>query len=145
MGNAKVEKKKRKQREREDQEFLIKLNKITVSTEDMTRVVEEVAKLDPEDRNFEGHSFVIVRYAQDGKKATAIMERLRALARLLQEEGVLQGWTLPPQQDGMTLTQQEVFAAAAIQPLVMRDGDVAFEREPFLQKVLEIAEPEGSA
>jgi len=29
--------------------------------------------------------------------------------------------------------------------LVMRDGDVAFEREPFLQKVLEIAEPEGSA
>jgi hypothetical protein len=33
-----------------------------------------------------------------------------------------------------------VFAAAAVQPLVERDGDVAFDREAFLEKVLELAE-----
>jgi hypothetical protein len=54
MGNDMVKKKKGKQRAREDQEFLIELNKVSVSTEGMTRVAEEVAK-DPGKNNLNNH------------------------------------------------------------------------------------------
>jgi hypothetical protein len=37
---------------------------------------------------------------------------------------------------------QEPVLAAAVQPLVEQDGDVAFDREAFLEKVLELAEQE---
>jgi hypothetical protein len=49
----------------------------------------------------------------------------------------------PQQSDGSFPTYESVFAAAAVQPLIEKDNDLVFEREAFLSKVLELAEPEG--
>jgi hypothetical protein len=41
---------------------------------------------------------------------------------------------------GAVLTQEPVFAAAAIEPLIEQDGNVVFDRELFLERVLELTE-----
>lgn len=72
------------------------------------------------------------------------MFRMEALTRLL-KEGKISGWVLPAQPDGSIPTMEAVFAAAAVQPLIEKEGNVAFDREAFLKRVLELAEAEGQA
>jgi hypothetical protein len=74
---------------------------------------------------------------RDDKKLQALMFRLEALAKLLGDDG-LPGWTLPLSADGAMLMQKSVFAAAAIHPLVLHDHHAVFDRQPFLDRVLEL-------
>jgi hypothetical protein len=66
------------------------------------------------------------------------MFRVEALAKLLDAEGA-PGWTLPLP-NGAVLTQGPVFAAAASEPLVEKEGEVAFDRQKFLAAVLDLAD-----
>jgi hypothetical protein len=78
------------------------------------------------------------------KKSQALFYRMQALARLISDEGA-PGWTMPKAPDGSMLTKAAVFSAAARHPLVFRDGDFAFDRTSFLDRVLELADPETHA
>lgn len=98
-----------------------------------------VSESSHEDRDMEGHALAAVRlYSHDPSKVKAIMFRLEALANLLVDEGA-PGWTLSLS-NGAVLTQEPVFAAAAVQPSIEQGGNVVFDRESFLDKVLELAE-----
>ena len=114
--------------------------------DDLWRVAEEATLLhETGERNFEALMFMIARlYKGEPRKAGAVLLRMQALARLIDEEGA-PGWTLPKQADGSIPTQEWVFAAAAVQPLVEVDNDARFEKQAFLAKVLELAEAEGNA
>jgi hypothetical protein len=116
-----------------------RINNVPVSKEELLELVDETEQLDPEERCYESHLVTLIRLQHGNhEKVSAIMFRMEALARLLAQEGAT-GWTLPLPNGGL-LTQEPVFAAAAIQPLIEQNGDVAFDREEFFQKVLELAE-----
>jgi hypothetical protein len=119
--------------------MMLQVNETPISKDELINVVQEVGESDPENRDMEGHALVAVRlYSNDPLKVKAIMFRLEALVNLLVDEGA-SGWTLSLP-NGAVLTQEPVFAAAAVQPLIEQDGNVVFERETFLDKVLELAE-----
>jgi hypothetical protein len=76
-------------------------------------------------------------------KARAIIFRLQALAIML-EKNELRNWI---QADGATVApaaKKALISAVADHPLSLIDGDISFEKESFLQRVLEFAEPEGN-
>jgi hypothetical protein len=117
------------------------VNATPVSQEELLSVIREVRESGPESRDMTGHALIAVRlYSDDPDKVKAIMFRLEALARLLSEQEA-PGWTLSIP-NGAVLIQEPVFASAAVQPLVEQDGEVAFEREAFLEKVLDLADLE---
>jgi hypothetical protein len=69
---------------------------------------------------------------------------MNALARVVNKAS-LKGWTIPGSRDGGIFTESAVFAAAAEHPLIERGNDFVFDRKSFLNRVLEVAEPEGHA
>jgi hypothetical protein len=76
-------------------------------------------------------------------KAKAIIFRLKALA-IMMENNELKSWM---QADGITIApaaQRALIAAVAYHPLSLIDGDIAFEKESFLQRILESAESQGN-
>lgn len=125
--------------------FVDSVTNIVVSFEDLWAIAADTENADAENRNLEALMYMIARrFKNEPQKAGAVLLRMQALVRLLVNEGV-PGWTLPKQPDGAIPTQEWVFAAAAVQPLICVGKDVAFERDAFLKKVLELAETEGRA
>jgi hypothetical protein len=113
-------------------------NNTPVLKTELLRVIQEVDTSTPESRDWEGHAITAVRLFEDADKVKAIMFRLDALVSLLTGEGA-PGWTLVLP-NGAVLTQEAVFAATAMEPLIESEGQVAFDRERFLDRVLEIAD-----
>lgn len=70
--------------------------------------------------------------------------RMHALARITREGA--RGWVLDqPAPDGMRLVEESMFAAAAVEPLVRDgEGEFTFDRESFLNRVLELAKREST-
>lgn len=127
------------------EELVSRLNSLVVTKDDIVRVNEEAELIHLEGKPAASAGFASMTklYRGDLEKAAAVYFRMQALARLLVEDGI-PGWTLPAMQDGSIPTEDAVFAAAAVEPLVEIDGDIAFQREPFLDKVLELAESLGT-
>jgi len=116
-----------------------RINNTPVSKDEIIEIVQEIAEREPGDRDAEGHMLVITSlHHNNPDKGQSIYFRLEALAQFLTQEGAT-GWTLELP-NGATLTQEPVFAAAAVHPLSERDGELVFERESFLKKVLELAD-----
>lgn len=125
-------------------DILESVNGVRVSAEDLLRVLEETQNLPKEKRSFEGRMHVAARLFQDdSEKSIAVSFRMRAMFELLgsSEDGI-PGWSLPRLPDGSIVTQEAVIAAAAVQPLSVVDERIIFEREPFMAKVLELADLE---
>jgi hypothetical protein len=125
---------------------LEKLNHVEVTFDDLWHVSGESNELhESAEGGFESLMFLLARlYKGDHLKASAVLFRMQALAHIINEEGA-PGWTFPKKPDGSVLTQEWVFAAAAVQPLIEIDNNFRFEQEAFLKKVLELAESEGNA
>lgn len=114
--------------------MMSQINETPILKDELLRVVQEVSDSALEDRDMESHLFAAIRlYSNDPDKVKAIMFRLEALVYLLINEDA-PGWTLSLT-NGAVLTQEPVFAAAAVQPLIEQDGNVAFNRESFLAEV----------
>lgn len=132
-------KKKASQRRRGAKEMIARVNAFPVPQEDMFRFVEEVAKLEPGERDFEGHMLVAVRlFAPERDKGMSVIFRMEALARLLRREE-LPGWAKPVRPDGAVLTHPALFAAAGVATVVERKGEMAFDRDDFLRTAFELA------
>ena len=125
-----------------------RVNAVEVTAEELREVVADSAQLhreEPQGVGMEALMILVVRrHHANSKKAFAICSRRRALAFLIGEQGML-GWMLPAFADGSVLTQAAVFDAAACQPLVEYGNELVFERATFLERVLELAEPAGTA
>jgi hypothetical protein len=87
-------------------------------------------------------SVVMQRFQNEPTKAGAVLLRLQALGRLIANGNVPSNW-LPNEGDGQGYVS--MMAAAAVQPLVVVDDQVTFEREEFLKKALELSKTQGTA
>ena len=125
-----------------------RVNSVAVTTEELREVAADSAQLhrqEPQGVDTEALMILVVkRYHANSKKAFAIFSRMRALALLIGGEDVT-GWTLPALADGAVPTAAAVFCAAAVEPLIERGEELVFERATFLERVLELAEPAGTA
>ncbi len=118
--------------------MLAHTSRIEVSEKELVSVVQETDKLEAAERNIEGFAITIAyMFSGDPEKAGAIMYRLQALARLF-HENALTKWTLCRQQDESVTARRPVFAAAAVQPLIEKGGEAAFDLGTFLRKVAEL-------
>ncbi len=126
-------------------------NKTKVHPKLMEQVLDEVAEMPAEDRGFEGATFAVVKLVaemglperQRMDLGLAINFRLMALARLT-ESGGGRGWTLPGE-EGCTFIHGELVRAAAEEPMIEVDGQVAFDPESFHRRLLALAETHGQA
>jgi hypothetical protein len=83
-------------------------------------------------------------YEETPDKAKAILIRLQALSAIIKNDE-LKNWLLA---DAIrvvpTIAHRALVSAAADHPLSIINGDIAFDKESFLRRILELAEPEGS-
>jgi hypothetical protein len=92
---------------------------------------------------FVRQSFIAVKMADnDSARASAFIFRANGLAAFVSEGEGAPGWTIKTDDDGV-FASDCLFAAAVTEPMVIGpDGQLTFEREPFLRRVLELSEPE---
>ena len=83
-------------------------------------------------------------YKETPDKAKAILIRLQSLSAMIEKDD-LKNWFLT-NETGVkpTIANMALISAAANHPLSIINGDIAFEKDSFLRRILELAEPEGS-
>lgn len=121
------------------------LNAVTITVEDLLLATDEVHKLPPEDRNWEGRLHVMARlFHGTPRKGLSIEYRLVAMTKMI-EAGTLPGWAMPQAADGSVQIAEPVWKATALEPLILEESDAYFDQDSFLNRVLSMAEPEGNA
>lgn len=119
---------------------LVSVNRVRITGNQLLRFSDEVQALPKDLAGFVGASFVAAKHARKRpEEAAALIFRMQALAKLIEDEP-LPGWTFPKAPDGSITTDQEVFKAAAMEPLIEREGHLVFDRESFTRRVLKIAD-----
>jgi hypothetical protein len=83
-------------------------------------------------------------YKETPDKAKAILIRLQSLSAMI-EKNDLENW-LPANEKRVkpAIANMALLSAAANHPLCIINGHITFEKESFLRRILELAEPEGS-
>jgi len=123
--------------------FEASINAVHITLDDLLLASEEVHKLPPGDRDWEGRTHLMARlFSGEPDKALAIDARLTAMARLIRA-GALPGWALPTAPDGSTQISEPVLLATATEPLILGEHDASFDRQSFVRRVLELATPDG--
>ena len=122
-----------------------RINAARVTIDDLLLVTEEVHKLPPDQRDWEGRAILMIKlFPGDPDKTFAIEHRLQAMNELI-DSGVLPHWTLPKEKDGTIQIARPVWQATAEEPLLVRKHDAHFNKDRFLERVLSLAEPDGRA
>ena len=121
--------------------MLAHLKAVPVLPEELRKIVDDV------DLFFSGNSDVMAYAAaardlarNDPDKMEALMFRLRAVLRFVAEEEAPRLDNSIP--DGSVLVPEEIFKAAAVHPLSMRDDRPGFDPKTFLARVLDLADLE---
>ena len=124
-------------------EYIARINRVDVSSDDLLLLSKEVHHMPPEDRDWEGRAICAIRlFSDEEDKAIAVTARLEALARLI-KSGNLPHWTRPVQEDGARLVAEPVFVAAANEPIMRSDEGHYFNTDSFTNRVLEESDVEG--
>ena len=117
-----------------------------VSAADLARALEAIEELPPEDRTDLAARVVclIEAFAEPGRhevsaRVAAIDWRLQALAGLAGRPE-FRNWPLP---GGTGKIATNVLKAAAIEPLIEREGEPSFNPESFLERLLAMTEEKG--
>ena len=114
-----------------------------VSAADLERAVEAINELPHEDRKDIGARAVclieLFGETEVSARVAAIDWRLQALARLTADPE-FRNWLMP---GGAGKIAANVLAAAAIEPLIEREGEPAFDPQSFLERLLAMTEEEG--
>lgn len=119
--------------------LLNRINNTPVSKNEIIEILTDVHYLNEEERDWEGRAITIIRLHEgEPDKAQSLLIRIEALVRLVEREGT-SGWTLPLP-NGAVATQDCVFSAAGVEPLVEKAGQLEFEREAFFTRALEFAD-----
>jgi hypothetical protein len=127
--------------------FLNGLNEIRVKETDLSKALAAArrAQAEGETDNWTGILTTIRLFNDSPEEAKAIIFRLQALAKMIANDE-LGDWILGYGTSMMpTIALKAMISAAAYHPLSLINGDVLFEKESFLRKVLEFAEPQGNS
>ena len=124
---------------------LIKLNAITVTKEEIETVANEINQHRAEYFDAELFCRFVTSLFFDGNKhkADAVLFRLSAFAMLTRNNDLLT-WTSEIFPDNSVSIHTAIFSAAACEPLIDINGLYGFDKESFLNKVLEMVKPIGS-
>ncbi|MEQ1597613.1 MAG: hypothetical protein ABL985_21235 [Casimicrobium sp.] len=121
------------------------LNSVEITLDDLLQASKAVHDLPQEDRDWQGRKIALVKlFLGQPEKAHAVETRLGAMAQLIQS-GVLPMWATPVDSEGATQIAEPVWLATASEPLILKKYDAYFDKQSFLDRVLKLAEPEGSA
>ncbi len=122
-----------------------RINSVVVTVEDLLATIKEIHGLPPEDCDWESRTFLMASlFSEEPDKAMAIDSRLIAMSEMI-DAGHLPGWTLPKESDGSVIIAESVWKATAEQPLKCDAQKIYFDKDSFLERVLELAEVEGHA
>jgi len=121
------------------------LNTITVEKEDIENVANEINNYHEERFDADSFSDFITSVFFDGnrQKADAVLFRLSAFATLSRNTD-LTAWASRLGEDNSVSIHPAIFSAAACEPLILIDGQISFEKDSFLKRVLELAKTNGS-
>jgi hypothetical protein len=109
---------------------------------ELMEFANEVQRLNPEDRDFEGRTVVAIQFFNgDSKRVMSALFRMEALARII-SQARLEGWVKPSQEKGMFLTNTALFDAAGQVPLRIIGNRFEFSRATLLKKVFQVAKPQ---
>jgi hypothetical protein len=124
-----------------DAHVLKQINENPPTKEQMFAYVKACSELAPDNRVFERHVITWAQLFPDKRaQGYSAVFRMEALARMMSDDP-LPGWT-EPNDDGL-LTHQAIFAAAATEPVVMKNGKVTFDRAAFIKRAFQAAKKAG--
>jgi hypothetical protein len=119
--------------------MLRRINSTKFKGHELMEFANEVHRLKPKDRDFEGRIVVAIQFFDgDSKRVMSALFRMEALAQII-SQGRLEGWTKPGDKKGMTLTNAALFDAAGQVPLRVINNRLEFSRATLLKKVFQIA------
>jgi hypothetical protein len=125
-------------------EFVDSLNTVRLEEEEIVAAISlTLESADSGDCYLRSLTTPIRLFPTAPNKARAVIFRLQAIAAMMERNELkdwmeLGGTTVRP--DG----QKAVIAAVTCHPLCLVNGDIAFEKESFLQRILESAESRGN-
>ncbi|MGA2464739.1 MAG: hypothetical protein ABSH06_10370 [Thermodesulfobacteriota bacterium] len=130
-------------RKRTSKDFTTKIlrdiNSTKLTGSELMEFANEVQRLKPKDRDFEGRTIAAIRFFEgDSDRVMSAIFRMEALARII-SQGRLEGWTKPSEKKGMFLTNTALFDAAGQIPLRIIKNRFEFSRATLLKKVFQIA------
>ena len=126
--------------------FLYDLNAVHVKEEDLSKVLAAArsAQQGGKTNDWTGILTTIRLFDNSPEQAKAIIFRLQALATMIANDE-LGEWILGYGTRIMPkIALKAMVSAAADHPLSIINGAVLFEKESFLRRVLEFAEPQGN-
>jgi hypothetical protein len=117
------------------------INATKFTRSELMEFANEVYRLKPKDRDFEGRAITAIRFFENSDRAMSAMFRMEALARII-SQGRLEGWTKPGDKKGMSLTRPVLFDAAGQVPLRIIGNRFEFSRATLLRKAFQLAKLE---
>jgi|GEM_PF-1160437 hypothetical protein len=117
------------------------INSTKLTGSELMEFANEVHRLKPKDRDFEGRAITAIRFFENSDRAMSAMFRMEALARII-SQGRLEGWTKPGDKKGMSLTRAVLFDAAGQVPLRIIGNRFEFSRATLLRKAFQMAKLE---
>lgn len=131
--------------EQTNADLLAHLNSIAVSVEDLIIASDEVHKLPPAQRNWEGQTTCVARLFKGQRyKAFAVHSRLQAMAALI-TSGKLHLALVAETRDGGRMVVEPIFIAAAKEPILFAETEPFFNADAFIDAVLRHSEVGGHA
>ena len=133
----------------DDRKLLDRINAVPISADeclDLAAASEEYHRQHPDANDEDMVGLYLIsqqfRMRRNPDKVFALWSRMYALSKLLKEQGA-PGWAFPSGKgDGCFHTQEAVFAATAVHPMVEAGNEWVFEYATFLDCVLDLAETE---
>ena len=133
--------------------YIARVNRTRVTPEHLIEANLAIAEMVPEDRrDMTARAVRIIRLLEEknmkGRNRpdmlTAITFRLEALARLeLQKHREMGAWSRPGDETGQVFAHEDLFKAAALEPLISESERPAFEPVSFFQRLLSISKEQG--
>jgi hypothetical protein len=129
-----------------DRNLIDDLNAVAVTEEELIKVINEVTLAQEVGICSMMTGWIAQKKLREKTpdKAEAILTRLQALTVMMENDD-LNSWLLYEEARSMpAVAHRALVSAAADHPLSIINGDISFEKESFLRRILELAEPEGS-
>ncbi len=128
-----------------DQDLLDALNAIALEEAELFKVINDVGLAHELGLCSFMNSWIARKRLTEAlpHKAKAILTRLQALVAIIDSDE-LKPWTMSDGTSAIASTRRALVAAAANHPLSIVNGDIAFDKESFLRRILELVKPEGS-
>jgi hypothetical protein len=125
-------------------EFIDSLNTVQLKEEEIVEAISATLEsADSGECYLRSLAMPIRLFPTAPHKARAVIFRLQALAAMM-ERNELKDWMQPGGATFSPAGQTAVIAAVTCHPLSLVNGDIAFEKESFLQRILEAATSHGN-